>query len=265
MFKTVNARLQQAIKQRSQRTLSPNLSNRISQYLDIRHSQNVQDCDSLSRHLNSRPILLMRFSLIIPLLAMLSASSLTSAPSSSSEDLGFAVFRDRCMACHLQSGMGIREMNAPAIAGIPRWYVTDQLRKFRRDQRGYHADDAARSLMQANALALDEKSIAFVGRHIESLAPNEGRKTLSNELTKKSQSLYRTQSQECHGEDGEGNRSNRVPPLTSQQDWCLFKQIENFQTGKRIHFENHSSNKLDEEQLQSIVAWICSLPARPTE
>jgi len=207
----------------------------------------------------------MPFFLIIPLLAMLSASPLTSAPSSSFEDLAFAVFRDRCMACHLQSGIGIREMNVLSIAGLPRWYVKDQLRKFRRYQRGYHADDAAGSLMKANALALDEKSITFVGRNIESLAPNEGRNPLSNELTKKSQSLYRTQCQECHGEDGEGNRSNRVPPLTSQQDWCLLKQIENFQTGKRIHFENDSSNKLDEEQLQSIVAWICSLPARPPE
>jgi cytochrome c553 len=31
--------------------------------------------------------------------------------------------------------MGIREMNAPSIAGLPRWYVTDQLREFRRELR----------------------------------------------------------------------------------------------------------------------------------
>ncbi|MGK0237632.1 MAG: cytochrome c553 [Candidatus Pelagisphaera sp.] len=167
------------------------------------------------------------------------------------------------MACHLQSGMGIREMNAPSIAGLPRWYVTDQLRKFRRDQRGFHADDAPGHLMQANAAALDEKSIAFVGRHIESLKPNENRNTLAEKATKASKSLYRKQCQDCHGEHGEGDRPNRVPPLTSQQDWYLLKQIENFQTGKRIHIENDSSNELDEEQLQSIVAWICSLPALP--
>ena len=52
------------------------------------------------------------------------------------EDPGFEVFRDQCMACHLQTGLGIEAMNAPSIAGLPRWYVTDQLRKFRSDQRG---------------------------------------------------------------------------------------------------------------------------------
>ena len=117
-------------------------------------SQNLQDCDSLSSHLNSRSILLMRTFPIIPIIALLSVISLNGDSSSNSEDLGFAVFRDRCMACHLQSGMGIKEMNAPSIAGLPRWYVTDQLRKFRRDQRGNHIEDAAGSLMQANALAL---------------------------------------------------------------------------------------------------------------
>ena len=205
----------------------------------------------------------MRLFPIISILSLLCVSSLTGAPSSPSEDLGFAVFRDRCMACHLQSGMGIREMNVPSIAGLPRWYVTDQLRKFRRNQRGFHADDAPGHLMQANAAALDEKSIAFVGRHIESLKPNDNRNTFAKKPTKASKSLYRKQCQDCHGEHGEGDRQNRVPPLTSQQDWYLLKQIENFQTGKRIHIENDSSNELDEEKLQSIVTWICSLPALP--
>lgn len=94
------------------------------------------------------------------------------------EDLGFVVFRDNCIACHLHTGMGIREMNAPSIAGLPRWYVSDQLRKFRRDQRGFHEEDESGHLMQANAMALDEKSIAFVGRHIENLRPNLQRNTL---------------------------------------------------------------------------------------
>ncbi len=42
-------------------------------------------------------------------------------------DLGFEVFRDRCMACHLETGIGIQAMNSPTIAGLPIWYLTDQL------------------------------------------------------------------------------------------------------------------------------------------
>ena len=40
---------------------------------------------------------------------------------------GFEVFRDRCMAFHLETGIGIQAMNAPKIAGLPTKYVTDQL------------------------------------------------------------------------------------------------------------------------------------------
>ncbi len=112
----------------------------------------------------------MRYCLIYSFILSISVAPLSNASTPNpNEDFGFAVFRDRCMACHLQTGMGIKEMNAPSIAGLPRWYVTDQLRKFRRDQRGYHEDDASGHLMQLNAMALDEQSIAFVGRHIESL------------------------------------------------------------------------------------------------
>ena len=119
--------------------------------------------------------------------------------------------------------------------------------------------------MQANALALDEKSIAFVGRHIESLAPNPGRNTLARNATDVSKTLYQKRCADCHGSDGQGDRSNRVPPLTSQQDWYLLAQIENFKTGKRSHFENDASLDLEEGPLRSIVAWICSLSVSSTE
>ena len=40
---------------------------------------------------------------------------------------GFKVFRNRCTACHLETGIGIQAMSAPTIAGLPMWYVADQL------------------------------------------------------------------------------------------------------------------------------------------
>jgi cytochrome c oxidase subunit 2 len=179
------------------------------------------------------------------------------------EDPGLVVFRDHCTACHLQTGMGIREMNAPSIAGLPRWYVTDQLRKFRRDQRGFHKDDYSGHLMQANAAALDEKSIAFVGRHIESLAPNQSRNTLPYPNTSAGKRLYQNKCMDCHGEQAEGKRSERIPPMTSQQDWYLLRQMENFQTDKRIHHEK-ASTSITEEEIREIIAWISQLDS-PTK
>lgn len=175
------------------------------------------------------------------------------------EDPGFEVFRDQCMACHLQTGLGIEAMNAPSIAGLPRWYVTDQLRKFRSDQRGFHNADVAGKLMQANAIVLDERTIAFVGRHIENLPSNAERKTVATQEIVGSENLYKNHCSSCHNEEATGNRSLRAPPLTSQQDWYLLKQIENFQTGKRGHGEYVGMDKLSSEEVQSIVSWIVSL------
>ena len=175
------------------------------------------------------------------------------------EDPGFEVFRDQCMACHLQTGLGIEAMNAPSIAGLPRWYVTDQLRKFRSDQRGFHNADVAGKLMQANAIVLDERTIAFVGRHIENLPSNAERKTVATQEIVGSENLYKNHCSSCHNEEATGNRSLRAPPLTSQQDWYLLKQIENFQTGKRGHGEYVGMDKLSSEEVQSIVSWIVGL------
>ena len=175
------------------------------------------------------------------------------------EDPGFEVFRDQCMACHLQTGLGIEAMNAPSIAGLPRWYVTDQLRKFRSDQRGFHNADVAGKLMQANAIVLDERTIAFVGRHIENLPSNAERKTVATQEIVGSENLYKNHCSSCHNEEATGNRSLRAPPLTSQQDWYLLKQIENFQTGKRGHGEHVGMDKLSSEEVQSIVSWIVGL------
>lgn len=190
------------------------------------------------------------------LLTMLSLHS----EAAEEEDPGFVVFRDRCMACHLQTGMGIREMNAPSIAGLPRWYVSDQLRKFRRDQRGFHEEDLSGHLMQVNAAALDERSIAFVGRFIENLEANSARNTTGLEVTDVGKQLYMSHCSSCHGKSAEGNRSKRNPPLYVQQDWYLLKQMTNFAEGKRIHHEEVDES-LKTEELKAIIAWITDLSA----
>jgi len=177
-------------------------------------------------------------------------------------DPGFEVFRDQCMACHLETGMGIQAMNAPSIAGLPRWYVTDQLRKFRSDQRGFHSSDAPGKLMQANAIVLDERTIAFVGRHIENLDPNPERKTAATQEIEGSKALYQSHCSQCHKDDAMGDRSLRAPPLTSQQDWYLLQQIENFQTDKRNHGDYEGLKELSKDEIDSIVSWIVDLPWR---
>lgn len=197
---------------------------------------------------------------VLTVLAIICGVSASGDDLSEDVDPGFEVFRDQCMACHLETGLGIEAMKAPSIAGLPRWYVTDQLRKFRSDQRGYHSADAPGKLMQANAIVLDERTIAFVGRHIENLNPSTERKTVATQEVTGSEVLYQRFCSQCHKEDASGDRSLRAPPLTSQQDWYLLKQIENFRTEKREHGDYEGKDPLSQEELDSIVSWLVDLP-----
>ena len=141
------------------------------------------------------------------------------------------------MACHLESGKGIRELNVPSIAGLPRWYVSAELRKFRGNERGYHPKDPAGKLMQANTLDLDERSVAFLGRFVESLPPVKVRTTAKVSPSHHDAKVYRDRCARCHGKHTEGNRAERGPPLNRQPDWYLEKQMADFRDGKRVHDE----------------------------
>src|SRR5436309_10847083 len=46
-----------------------------------------------------------------------------------------------CQPCHGMHGAGSLALRAPAIAGLPEWYVSAELTKFQGNIRGAHPDD----------------------------------------------------------------------------------------------------------------------------
>ena len=174
----------------------------------------------------------------------------------SEEDIGFTTFRDNCSACHLDSGHGNASLKVPAIAGLPRWYVSDQLRKFRYGKRGDHKNDQTGKLMKASTVNLDDRKIAFLGRYVQNLKPLEKRTTLkANQANGKKQ--YESNCKTCHGEKGEGDKSKRVPPLNVQLDWYLIGQMEKFEKKLRTHSDK--SIKAEAKHVKDIASYLSSL------
>jgi len=180
------------------------------------------------------------------------------------DDPSIAVYRDTCSACHLDSGVGNKSLKVPAIAGLPRWYVTDQLRKFRFGERGDHAKDTAGQLMRQNTKSLDDRVIAFLGRYVSNMKTNEKKNTIKDADLKKGKTIFTKHCIECHKADGSGDKAKRVPPLNIQPDWYILEQLVKFEKGQRMHSKHFRLNSWGKEA-KDIAAYIGSLKAPKKE
>lgn len=86
---------------------------------------------------------------------------------------GQALFR-LCIACHGPQGEGRIDVGAPAIAGLPEWYVGAQVLKFRQGIRGAHPQDLAGMRMRPMARSLPtDTDVESVAKHVAAL-PSSG-------------------------------------------------------------------------------------------
>lgn len=174
-------------------------------------------------------------------------------------DQGLIAYRDNCLACHQASGWGNANLDCPSIAGLPRWYVSRQLREFRTGHRGLHRDDQAGRFMRTVAARLNERDIAFLGRYIESLKPNPKRRTTGEFDASLGRTIYEKRCQDCHGPVAQGDRTQRVPPLDKQPDWYLLTQMWKFERGARIHDPDKKIPIDIKKEAGIIAAYLASL------
>ncbi|MGE0556393.1 MAG: cytochrome c [Gemmatimonadales bacterium] len=144
---------------------------------------------------------------------------------------GEALF-DTCLPCHGADGGGNQALGAPAIAGLPQWYVEAQLAAFQAGHRGYDAYDTVGIRMKTMARALDlEGDIPSVAEYVASLSPVRPAGVLTGDA-QAGQAAWAVCAA-CHGADGAGNQSLRAPPLTGQADWYVARQLQKFRAGTR--------------------------------
>jgi len=147
---------------------------------------------------------------------------------------GEALF-DTCVPCHGSQAAGNPDIGAPAIAGLPQWYIERQLENFQNGMRGAHPDDIPGLRMRPMAVTLnneDGQDIASVAEYVAALPRVIAQGTVVGNAGAGA-NTFGTVCFVCHGPDAEGNPLLGAPPLVAASDWYLFEQLKNFRSGVR--------------------------------
>jgi cytochrome c553 len=193
------------------------------------------------------------------------------APAAAQDVARGAEIYELCAACHGDAGAGNELYLAPAIGGLPLWYVQGQLTKFRDGGRGTHFDDLAGMRMRPMARQLATargNDLEDVAAYVATLPPAKPEPTLTGGDPARGAPHYAV-CQACHGAAGEGVQATNGPPLANQSDWYLLSSLERFKSGVRGSAPNDPNGAVmrgmaailqDEQAMKDVIAHIVSLP-----
>ncbi|HWO88201.1 MAG TPA: c-type cytochrome [Gemmatimonadales bacterium] len=174
---------------------------------------------------------------------------------------------DTCAPCHGPSGGGNRQQGAPAIAGLPRWYVEAQLQSFLAGHRGAMPFDTVGLRMLSMARSLDrDGDVASVAEYVASMPAANPEPVLAGGNAQSGRAAFVVCSA-CHGAGGRGNEALHAPPLVGQSDWYLAAQLHKFKAGLRGYNPNDiwgatmrpNAAMLDDTTIVNVVAYIQTL------
>ena len=139
-----------------------------------------------------------------------------------------------CSQCHGANGSGNSQFLAPAIAGMPAWYVDMQLKNFKSGIRGLHADDRGGLRMYPMSLWLREDTDRqAISAYIASMLPTDSDRELTYKGDAAKGQGYFAVCSACHGADAGGNPGMGAPPLVGMSDWYLYSSIQKYKSGIR--------------------------------
>lgn len=173
-----------------------------------------------------------------------------------------------CGKCHGDQGQGDRLLEAPAIGGLPAWYVQTQLENFAAAHRGYAPFDTAGIRMKSVAWTLDrEGDVPSVAQYVATLAPARPAPVLPGNAAAGEATFQICAA--CHGMAGEGNEAVHAPPLAGRSDWYLVAQLHKFKNGMRGarpqdiwgQTMRPQAMMLDDSAITNVVAYIQTLGA----
>lgn len=173
-----------------------------------------------------------------------------------------------CKACHGAQGFGQQNIAAPAIAGLPVWYVEAQLVKYRTGVRGAHPDDLEGLRMRPmSQQMMDTGEVKAVAAYVASMPTMKQPPTLQGGDAAAGSGSYAVCTA-CHGPDGKGIQALNAPPIAGQHDWYLVSQLKKFKSGIRgahpkditgAQMRPMSMTLADEQAMKNVVAHISTL------
>jgi len=179
-----------------------------------------------------------------------------------------------CADCHGENGEGNAAFDAPPIAGLSRWYVDEQLKKFQDGRRGAHIDDTHGLRMRGMVRTLTNAAeTTEIADFIATLPPVAPPHTLTGGDAEKGELLYKP-CVACHGDKGQGKEAMGGPSLAHQADWYLKRQLMNFKTGVRgtangdafgARMKPMADTLADEAAVDDVIAYIKTLSEEPTD
>lgn len=171
-----------------------------------------------------------------------------------------------CTVCHGADLMGNPVIEAPRLSGMEPWYLVRQLEAFSKGWRGTHDSDNAGIEMRPMAQALTEKEFTEVASYAHKA--RSGRPAITVEgNAERGAALYQS-CIACHGANAEGNESLGGPALTTQNDWYLATQLQNYKSGVRgssagdnFGQQMRAAAQLlpDDDAIRDVVSYISSL------
>jgi cytochrome c553 len=177
-------------------------------------------------------------------------------------------FSTLCAMCHGPQGQGNQVLGAPAIAGLPAWYVEAQLTKFRTDVRGKHPDDLAGMRMRPMAQTIEyDEDVKHIAAYVAGLPVQTVARTIPGDVNRGKQRFALCTA--CHGPDAAGQQPLHAPPLKTTNDWYQLRQLKNFKAG--IRASNAAKDPVgaqmaaiaasleDEQAMRDLVAYINTL------
>jgi cytochrome c553 len=175
---------------------------------------------------------------------------------------------DTCVPCHGRDGAGNLTLGAPSIAGMPEWYVTAQLAKFKGAIRGAHPDDMEGARMRPMAKTLYRPGdLESVSKWVAQMKPVPQGPTLAGGDAAVGEGLYAVCAA-CHGPDARGNQDMSAPPIAGQADWYMYAQLQKFKNGMRgAHPEDVTGQQMaamsttleDTTAMKNVLAYIRTL------